>query len=135
MEVGKSGKYKDTGTPYRNLTDDERKYLQSWIDDAYNQFVDIVVKERKLDHRKVLKYADGRVFTGQQALSYGLIDTIGTYEDAINLAAKLGGISGKPKTIKERKRRITLFDLLFQDVRTIFDSIQSWPRVKYQLVF
>lgn len=134
FEIIKSGKFKDTGSPFRTMTDEDRRYLQKWIDDAYNQFVDVVVEERKLDRKTVLQYADGRVFTGQQALAYGLIDTLGTYEDAINLAAAIGGISGKPKTIKERKRKITIFDLLFQDFSNVLDLIQSWPRIKYQFV-
>lgn len=135
FEVIKSGKYKDTGSPHRPMSEEEKRYMQNLIDDAFAQFVDVVATERKMDRATVLRYADGRVFTGQQALAYALIDTIGTYEDAINLTGKLAGISGKPKTIKERKRKITIFDLLFQDVRLIFDSLQSWPRVKYQLVF
>lgn len=134
-DVIKSGKFKDTGSPFRKMTEEDRTYLQGWIDDAFTQFFEVVVNERKLIRSKVMKYADGRVFTGKQALAYGLIDTLGTYDDAINLAARLGGIEGKPKTIKERKTKVTIFDLLFQDLGQIFDSLQSWPRIKYQLVF
>ena len=134
FNVIKSGKFKDTGSPYRTMTAEDRRYMQNLINDAYAQFVDVVIKERNLNRRTVLKYADGRVFTGKQALTYSLIDTLGTYEDAINLAAEVAGILGKPKTVKERKRKVTLFDLLFEDVSKIYDSIQSWPRIKYQLV-
>jgi len=134
FEIIKSGRYKDTGSPFRKLTEDDRSYLQALIDDAFGQFVDVVATERNMDRQTVLQYADGRVFSGKQALAYGLIDTIGTYEDAINFAGELAGISGKPKTVKERKRKITIFDLLFEDVNSIFDSVQHWPRIKYQLV-
>ena len=133
FDIIKSGKFKDTGSPHKTMTSEERQYLQDWVDDAYNQFVNDVSQERNISRRKLLTYADGRVFTGQQALTYGLIDTLGTYEDAINLAATLGGISGKPKTIKEHKRKLTIFDLIFEDVTELFNSIQRWPRIKYQV--
>jgi len=134
-EVIKSGQFKDIGSPYRPMTKDDRKQLQNWIDDAYNQFVDIITRERQLDRGTVLKYADGRIFTGKQALDFGLIDTLGTYEDAIKLAAKLGGIdSDDPKTVKERRRKATIFDILFGDVSKVFDLLNRWPRIKYQLV-
>jgi protease IV len=67
VNVVKSGRYKDTGSPFRPLTDEDKTYLQSWIDDAYEQFVEVVAKERKLSKPKVLQLADGRVFTGRQA--------------------------------------------------------------------
>lgn len=133
FEIIKSGKYKDTGTPYRRMTRDERAYMQTLIDDVYEQFVDVVAQERDMDVRAVKKYADGRVFTGQQAFKYGLIDTLGTYDDAIDLAARMGGITGEPKTIKERKRKITFFDVMFQDFEEIFNMIQQYPRVQYLL--
>ncbi|MBN2012190.1 signal peptide peptidase SppA [candidate division KSB1 bacterium] len=135
-EVIKSGKYKDTGSPHREMTPDERAYLQGWINDAYEQFVDVVANERKLDRQTVKKYADGRVYTGKQALKIGLIDTLGTYEDAIHLAAKIGGIDEEnPKTIQDRRRKLTIWDVLFQDVSKLADLIQRWPRMKYQLAY
>lgn len=134
FEILKSGKYKDTGSPFRKMTAEERAYLQGWIDNAYEQFVDVVVKERKLDRSHVLKYADGRIYTGVQALNYGLIDTLGTYEDAINLAGKVAGIEGKPRTTKEHKRKLTFFDLLFQDYSRLPELLQQFPRLKYQLI-
>ncbi len=134
FETIKSGKFKDTGSPYRKMTSEDRDYLQNFVNDAYDQFVDAVSKERNLDRKTVLRYADGRVFTGQQALAHALIDTIGTYEEAIAFAAKLAGIEGEPKTVKERKRKVTFLDFLFQDFEELYNAVQSWPRVKYQLV-
>ena len=89
------------------------------MDDAFGQFVDVVVQERGLPREKVLRLADGRVFTGKQAYEQGLIDLLGDYEDAIHLAAQLGGIEGEPTVVKEYRRRITLFDLLFQQVESV----------------
>lgn len=134
FEVIKSGKYKDTGSPHREMTTEERRYMQNLIDNAFSQFVDMVMTERQLSRSHVMKYADGRVFTGQQAVEYGMIDTLGTYEDAINLAAAVGGIEGDPKTIKERRQKLTLFDLFFEDMGSLFNSLQRFPRVKYQVV-
>jgi len=121
----KSGKFKDTGTPYRNITPAERAYLQSWIDDAFDQFVTVVSKERNIPKKKLLKIADGRVFTGRQAKKLGLIDLLGDFEDAVNLAAKMGHISGKPQILRERKRSITLMDLMFQQAEGVIRGLNG----------
>ena len=99
----KTGKYKDIGSPFRKTTEDEKKFIDQLLGDVYDQFVTVVATERKLDRKIVVGYADGRVFTGRQARAYGLVDTLGTYEDALSIAAKLGDIKGKPKVVKERK--------------------------------
>lgn len=131
----KSGKFKDTGNPHRKMTEEEKRYLQNLVDNNYKQFIDAVAKERNMPLSKVRKYADGRVFTGLQALEYGLVDTLGIYEDAINFAAHMAGISGEPKTIKEKHRKMTWLDLMFEDVSDLLHLSEQWPRVKYQLVF
>jgi protease-4 len=101
----KTGKYKDIGSPFRPTTADEQKFFDQLLADVYHQFVDVIVTERKMEKAKVLKYADGRVFTGRQAHEYGFVDTLGTFEDALGIAADLAGIEGKPRTVQERKRR------------------------------
>ncbi|MBI5464668.1 MAG: signal peptide peptidase SppA [Ignavibacteriales bacterium] len=100
----KSGKLKDIGSPFRKTTEEEKAYLQDLIMDVYDQFLHAVAVERDLAPEFVKKYADGRVFTGRQAYEYGFVDTLGTMQDAIKLAAELGGIKGKPKTVQEFKR-------------------------------
>jgi len=115
LESIKSGKFKDAGAPYRNMTDADRAYLQSWIDDAYSQFVEVVVKERKLPREKVLEIADGRVFTGKQAKSLGLVDVLGDYQDAIRIAAQMAHIKGEPELVRWRERRLSWWDILFQE--------------------
>ncbi len=132
FEVIKSGRFKDTGSPYRNMTAADRRYLQSAIDDFFDQFVNVVVQERKLPRKKVLKLADGRVFTGRQAKENGLVDLLGDYEDAISLAAELGGIQGKPKIVKLYRRRVTLLDLLFQQAEGILRGL-SGAMLRYNL--
>lgn len=115
-EVVKSGKYKDIGSLARQLTDEERRLMQAVVDDAYRQFIEAIVQGRRLSRDQVLALADGRVFTGHQAKALGLVDRTGTYEDAIALAAQMVGITGKPKTVRDR--RPTLIDLFFDRVET-----------------
>jgi len=98
----KSGRLKDIGSPFRRTTEEERKFFDQLIANVYEQFIEAVSTERNLDRKKVTQYADGRVFTGKQALEYGFVDTLGTMEDAISIAAEMGGIVGKPRVIQER---------------------------------
>jgi protease-4 len=114
----KSGKLKDTGSPFRRFTEEDRKYWEGLIQDTYRQFLTVVEHERQIPHDKLLKIADGRVFSGEQALEAGLVDTLGTYEDALRIAADMVGIRGEPVVVKIRdRRRFGIFDLLFTSVR------------------
>lgn len=99
----KSGNFKDILSPFRDTTKAESRYLQDFVMNAYDQFVEAVAAERGMDLEKVKQYADGRVYTGLQAKEIGLIDMIGTYEDAVQVAAALGGIEGEPKLVREKK--------------------------------
>lgn len=130
--VVKSGTFKDTGSPYRDLTRAERKYLQQYIDDAYGQFVDVVVKNRRMSIDEVRSVADGRVFTGKQALELGLVDRLGDHRDAIKLAAQMAGIKGKPKTFRFPRKKYTIFDLLLSDLTEVKNRFEAVPSLKYQ---
>ncbi|MGH7596703.1 MAG: signal peptide peptidase SppA [bacterium] len=135
FDVIKSGRYKDSGSPFRPMTDDDRKYFQRYVDDAYEQFVEVVVTERELKKSEVLKLADGRVFTGQQALEMGLIDLTGTYQEALALAAEITNIEGKPHVVTPRKRRVTIWDVLFGDLEQHLIRLQTLPVLRYQWVW
>jgi protease-4 len=88
-----SGAFKDAGSPLRQMKPDERKIFQDIIDDFYNQFIDVVVAGRpKLNREKIVTLADGRVYTAQQAIEHGLIDRIGTPDDAFAAAMKRAGV-------------------------------------------
>jgi protease IV len=113
----KTGKFKDIGSPYRKTTEEEKQYFNMVIGDVYDQFVDVIAEERGLERQEVLKYADGRIFTGRQAVEYGFVDTLGTMEDAVSIAAELGNIHGKPNIVKEKKRK-TWFEILVGDAAT-----------------
>ena len=98
--VIKSGKYKDIGSPLRNMTAEERQILQDMIDDIYIQFVHAVAEGRQMNESEVLELADGRILTGRQAKEVGLVDELGNFQDAVDLAAKMAGIEGKPKVVE-----------------------------------
>ncbi len=109
-----SGAMKAAGSPYQQLTDAERQYLQSIVTELHGQFVRAVAEGRKgkISAAEVARIADGRVFTGEQALSLKLVDNIGNFDDAVKLAADLAGIHGKPAVIYPRKHKSGLLDLL-----------------------
>lgn len=112
----KAGEFKDTGSPTRDLTPAEQAYLQSLIDNMHAQFIQAVADGRKSKFEDVKAIANGKVWTGQQALSMKLIDQVADFEAAVDDTAKSVGISGKPTLVRPEKDRKTLLDLLFGDV-------------------
>lgn len=98
--VIKSGALKDEGSVFREMTEEEREVWQRIIDEAYDQFVGIVADGRDLPPQAVRELADGRVYTGHQALELGLVDELGNLSEAIELAAKMGGIVEEPRIIE-----------------------------------
>ncbi len=118
--VLKTGEFKDTGTPTRDLTPAEQEYFQGLIDDMYVQFVEAVASGRGLDVDEVRQFADGRVFTGREAKNLNMIDETGNLQDAIDLTARLAGIVGEPRLIELQQERVTLLDLFTGDISRIF---------------
>ncbi len=112
MEAIKSGKFKDIGSPARSMTPEERKLLQEMIDDAYGQFVSAVAAGRNMPADKVKEYADGRIYTGSQALERKLVDQLGDSDDAVALAARMGGVAGKPRIRHEADHFSDIFEML-----------------------
>jgi protease IV len=115
-EVLKVGKFKDTGDPTRELTPDERQYMQGLIDNMYGQFVDAVANGRHAKVADIKSIADGRVWTGEQALGMHLIDRVGDFRAAVLDTAKHVDISGEPTLVHAERQRQSLLDLLFGDV-------------------
>ena len=97
----KSGKMKDIGSSTRPMTKEEHELLQGIIDDAYGQFLHAVSEGRKIPESELKPLADGRIFTGRQALALKLVDELGDSQRALELAGKLGGISGKPEIVRD----------------------------------
>jgi protease-4 len=124
--VIKSGEHKDIGSPLRKMTSEERAILQGVIDSVHNQFVQAVAEGRNMEERKVRQIADGRIFSGEQARELGLVDRLGSLQDAIEIAAEMIGIKGKPLVIYPKKK-LSLYDFLFQkSLRFLLDEV--WQR-------
>jgi protease-4 len=92
VEVIKSGPHKDMGGGLRELTEEERRLLQGIVDDIYHQFLQAVSEGRGLPRERVAAVADGSIFTGSQALKYGLVDELGDFELALERARQLAGL-------------------------------------------
>jgi protease-4 len=127
-EVVKSGKHKDIASVFRGVGKEEREILQGVLDDIHEQFITAVANGRKMLYDDVKKIADGRVFTGEQALKIGLVDEIGDLEDAVQIAAKLSGIKGEPVVVT-KKEHFSLTNLL-RGPKELIDNIPS-VKVKY----
>ncbi len=109
-QVIKSGKFKDIGSSTRTMTDAEQKLFQDIIDEMYARFVDVVAEGRSMDKERVRTLADGRWYTGKQAVENGLIDSLGYFDDAVDLAMKEAGLTSA-KVIRYR-RKVGLSELI-----------------------
>ena len=159
FEVVKSGPHKDIGSPTRPMTEEERRIMQEMIDDVYSQFFSAVLYARADSLREALhkqrqakgdfskqeatqeeieeylrSLCDGRVFSGQQAYRFGLVDRLGNLQDAIDRAAKLAGIVGKPRVVTTR-RKPSIFDIFTGSVNKVLQDVRH-PEVslEYRLV-
>lgn len=115
-EVLKVGEFKDTGDPTRELTPAERQYMQGLINNMYGQFVDAVAEGRHAKVDQIKPIADGRVWTGEQALGMHLVDQIADFRTAVLDTAKTVKIGGEPTLVHPERERKSLLDLLFGDV-------------------
>jgi protease-4 len=133
--VIKTGPFKDAGSSTRPLTEEEQAYFQSIVNSMQDQFISAVSINRNMAEEDVRKLADGRIFTGQEAVSLGLVDRIGTYQDAVDEAAVAAGIEGEPTILRPSKKSISLLDLLLGDVKSVllqnFDRSESNFRFEY----
>tara|TARA_B100000315_G_scaffold251271_1_gene285755 strand:- start:9074 stop:10030 length:957 start_codon:yes stop_codon:yes gene_type:complete len=120
--VVKSGLHKDIGSPFLPLSEEARAILQDVMDDVHDQFIHAVAEGRKMEITQVHLLADGRIFTGRQALEVNLVDRLGTLQDAIKLAADFSGITEEP-TIIEIEPRFSLKDLVRVQLQEILYTI------------
>jgi protease-4 len=130
FEVIKSREHKDIGSPFRKMTDQERQLLNETTLDIYDQFVQVIIDNRKITKEKVLQFADGRIFSGRQAQILGLVDSLGTYEDAIKITAKMCGISGEPQIIKERPKFSFIKRVLSRSLYRLFSPLPLYLYTK-----
>ncbi len=126
-----SGNYKDSGNPAREMRKDEREYFQGIVDDSYEVFVGVIAEGRNLSIEEVKKVADGRVYTGNQAMELGLIDKIGTYEDAIYRAKELSGLDPDAPVRKTPRKDFSLFSLFTSDIRSLLSELSNVPVTQY----
>ena len=103
--VFKAGEFKDTGSPLRKMTPAEKAYFQGLIDNMHQQFIHSVAEGRHMPEDGIRAIANGKVWTGQQALGLKLIDQIGDFQTAVKETAKTVGIQGKPSLVRYRKPR------------------------------
>ncbi len=129
FRIFKKGKFKDAGSPFRDMTEEEKKYLDELLSDVYEQFVKEVAERRNLDTLSLKEWAEGKIFTGRQAKKMGLIDSLGSYEDALMWAGSLAGIKDKPKEIRILRKKGLLSRML--------EEIINVPlfRIEYKMVF
>jgi protease-4 len=134
-EVIKSGPLKDVGASDRPLSEEERILMQDLIDNVYNQFVRDIAAARDMPEETISELADGRIFTGEQALAVGLIDNLGNFTDAIVLAAELGGLDTKDPHLIYPKvdRKFSLLNLLTNAEQSLVDNfVPLYPILSFE---
>ena len=134
--VIKSGRFKDVGSPLRKMSDEERKLLQSVMDDVHHQFIQAVADGRSLELSDVEPLADGRIFTGRQAKEARLVDELGDLDDAIHIAADIAGMEGEPKVVEPRKR-FSFRDIIESRWSSVFPKLEleTGVKLKYLMAF
>jgi protease IV len=134
--VIKSGRFKDVGSPLRKMSDEERKLLQSVMDDVHHQFIQAVADGRSLELSDVEPLADGRIFTGRQAKEARLVDELGDLDDAIHIAAEIAGMEGEPKVVEPRKR-FSFRDMIESRWPSVFPKLEleTGVKLKYLMAF
>lgn len=133
VEVIKSKEAKDIGSPFREMTDFDRRLLQGVVSDVYQQFLEVVSVERSIPIDSLEKIADGRILTGRQAKAWGLVDTLGTLEEAKKILAERCGIKGDPKWIKPRKRIQVWLERMLDDGMARVLGVPQYPRLLFRL--
>ena len=131
-EVIKSGKHKDIASVFRGIGAEERGILQGVLDDVHWQFIKAVAEGRQIPPDEIKKIADGRVFTGKQALEKGLVDELGNLEDAIKTAGTLAGIKGEPEVVS-KKEKFSLFEMLRGNFSKELSDLMPTVRIKFIL--
>ncbi|MEZ4600528.1 MAG: signal peptide peptidase SppA [Syntrophotaleaceae bacterium] len=125
-QVVKSGQYKDIGSPFRPMSEVDRQLLQNLIGDVHEQFVTAVAEGRRLEVQQVREIADGRIFTGRQAMESGLVDQLGGYQEAIRVTAELAGIEGEPKVVYPQRDKAALLEYFVQETtRLVRQSLKE----------
>lgn len=126
MNVVKSAEHKDVGSPFRPLSPADRQVLEALITDVYDQFVEAVAEERALSAAEVYRLADGRVYSGRQAIQHGLVDRVGNLQDALSAVGRMAGLGDDPQVVRPPRREFTLLDFFLG--RGATSSLAKWAR-------
>jgi len=110
--VIKSGEYKDIGSPVREMTKKEEEILHNLANQIHRQFIKAIAEGRGIEQSKVDKFADGRIFSGEEAKKLGLVDRFGNLEDAIEWAGRMGGIKGKISAVYPPEKKLSVLKYL-----------------------
>jgi len=129
-EVIKSGRHKDMGSIFRKMEKEEKELLQGVMDNVHEQFIKAVSDGRKLKMEKVREIADGRIFTGEQAVKYGLVDELGTLEYAIRTTATMVGIKDEPEVVT-KEDKFSLIDILRSKLPDEITNVFPALKIKY----
>ena len=116
--VVKSGEFKDLGSYTRRITPKENKLLQEVVDDVHKQFVEAICVGRNLPEQEVSQFADGRLFTGAQAMQLKLVDELGNFEDAVRITAEMAGLEDTPDVYWPKRRKLNYLELFLDDFST-----------------
>lgn len=116
FRVFKAGKYKDMTTPYREMSPEEQKIIQDVLDDTHNQFINDVAIGREMDVDSIGELADGRIFTGRQAVTAGLVDTLGGFEEALDYLRKQSGVSERARVVRRFQKDSFFEDFLMEEI-------------------
>jgi protease IV len=127
--VVKSGQFKDIGSPARPMSNEERNLLQELTQTIHSQFVADIAAGRNIEEAQVRAVADGRIFTGQDAMEYGFVDRLGNLQDAIQWAGELGGIEGKIETVYPEKERLSLLRYFMESALQIYNEWSAGTRI------
>jgi len=120
MRILKAGELKDMGSPYRAISDQEYHVFDSLLKDIHNQFIDDVAKGRDLSRDSVALIADGSIFTGKKAVSINLVDTLGSYDDALDYLRKISGAGPSAKVVERHKGSAAFREWLVEEIINIF---------------
>jgi protease-4 len=129
----KSGPNKDIGSPFQPLSPQGKEILQSLVDNVHTQFVRAVAKGRGMTEADVRRLADGRVYSGAQAKDLGLVDQLGSLEDAIDMAAKRAGIEESPVVYYSQSEEERWWERIFFALtgQKLFRSERGWLRYEW----
>ncbi|MBW2028877.1 MAG: signal peptide peptidase SppA [Deltaproteobacteria bacterium] len=127
FEVLKSGEFKDIGSPHRKMSQREKELVKGLISDIQRQFVDAVARGRGLEIQRVREIADGRILSGAQAKDLGLVDSLGNFQDALDLAKKMSGIKGEAQIVYPKRPKGRFWDFLFRNAtEAVLEALRQY---------